>query len=690
MTDTSILITAKDNYSTALKKMQATTKTFGKDVDSMQSKLKTLNSTKYKLNVDLSKAKNELKALQKEMNSGKEVTAEFTKKYEKAQETVDNLSSHLKILSNEAAKTKKSMDQLSQSAGGGSGNKTGLTSVMQGLAQAGLFKQVGSSVTGLSGQLLTSYAGDNTASAISSILSGAVSGASIGSIGGIGIGTAIGAGVGALAGGIEALTEKLGRDDDRYRDYVSSQYDTWTQTRANSLAEGTGIAANREADRISFATLLGGEENASALLSDLESYAAKTPFAYDDLTAASKTLLSYGVGQGDILSYLGALGDAGSAVGLSGSDIASLATYLGRIKSNGTVTQEYMNPMQERGIDVYGMLAEDIGISIAELKDQISQGNVDGASAVATLIAAMQEQFGGSMEDMSSTYAGLTSTLEDTQAQLSAAEGEAYNEMRKSGQGGISDQIAWYDEHMERLKEGYSAMGEYQASLENTRDQAFLDAMDAALDSEEYKAAAAANDGAEMGKILAEAQATAQNEYLNSEAYQEYEQTQIDIVNKLQASSAVSGAWEMFGYHLGEEMSKGIAAGLVGAADSSSGVSDLPDKTNTGASTFKGLAEIWYSDPEMKALLEDTYGGLDPNEFAPHASGLNRVPYDGYPAILHEGERVLTANTVRQMDAMGAGVSVVIQNCTVRQDSDIEAIAEQLYDRLAAARRGMR
>ena len=89
MTDTSILITAKDNYSTALKKMQATTKTFGKDVDSMQSKLKTLNSTKYKLNADLSNAKNELKSLQKEMNSGKEVTAEFTKEYEKAQETVD-------------------------------------------------------------------------------------------------------------------------------------------------------------------------------------------------------------------------------------------------------------------------------------------------------------------------------------------------------------------------------------------------------------------------------------------------------------------------------------------------------------------------------------------------------------------------------------------------------------------------
>lgn len=33
--------------------------------------------------------------------------------------------------------------------------------------------------------------------------------------------------------------------------------------------------------------------------------------------------------------------------------------------------------------------------------------------------------------------------------------------------------------------------------------------------------------------------------------------------------------------------------------------------------------------------------------FTPHATGLNYVPYDGYPALLHEGERVLTKNEAR-------------------------------------------
>ena len=182
-----------------------------------------------------------------------------------------------------------------------------------------------------------------------------------------------------------------------------------------------------------------------------------------------------------------------------------------------------------------------------------------------------------------------------------------------------------------------------------------------------------------MGKILAEAQATAQNEYLNSEAYQEYQQTQIDIINKMQAQGAVSEAYLEFGYKLGQELTKGVRYGYDLA-----GVIENPTVNVGAVDRYAPVREELIASGKWDAYQE-MYG--DPGS---HASGLNRVPYDGYPAILHEGERVLTANTVRQMDTMGAGVSVVIQNCTVRQDSDIEAIAEQLYDRLAAARRGMR
>ena len=72
-----------------------------------------------------------------------------------------------------------------------------------------------------------------------------------------------------------------------------------------------------------------------------------------------------------------------------------------------------------------------------------------------------------------------------------------------------------------------------------------------------------------------------------------------------------------------------------------------------------------------------------------HAAGLERVPYDGYAALLHEGERVLTAREARQAD-QGGGAQVTVTGNTfqVRQESDIDAIAEALYRKLRLAQMG--
>lgn len=766
MADVSVLITAKDNFSEAVKKMAQQTKSFGQDISTMQSSLNSINSQKYALELELGNAKKELKEAKSAIDSTANATDEMRERFAAssakvetlksniallssaaksgqkqirelaesgeegkkslsgmseaaegvdthltgAGDSVDGLKTKLSQLSDESKDAQKQMQSLSDTAGTGRNGLTtsvqNLSDTFKGLSSAGLFKQLGDSISGLAQTELKSYYGDDAANAITSILSGITSGAAIGSVGGVGIGTAIGAVVGGVSGTVEAISAAQSKKDEIYSDYVTDQYNTWLETLQNNLTEGSETASGRETDRISFNTLLGSEESAASLLSDLQDYAAKTPFSYDDLTSASRTLLSYGIDQSEILEYIDALGNAGSAVGLSGSDIATLSTYLGRIKSNGYATQEYLNPLQERGIDVYGMLAEDIGISIADLKSEISKGNIDGTRAVETLIEKMEEQFGGSgdvlssMEAMSQTYSGLTSTLEDTKAQLTAAQGEAYNEERKSGTGGLEDQIAWYDEHMEELQKGYSALGEYQASLENAQDQAYLDVMSKALESTEYQQAAAEENGALMGEILAEAQAEAQNQYLTSEAYSEYQSSQIELVERLQADASVNDAYYQLGTKLGQQLSKGLLAGYslaesmgVSYKDESTTTTSHTDASGSTAYAAKQYEDLvasgmWdrYKDlnPESAAILEAAANGTS------HAVGLSRVPYDGYPAILHEGERVLTANQTRQQDAgISGGVTVTIESCTVREQSDIDAIATLLYDKLAQASRGM-
>lgn len=66
-----------------------------------------------------------------------------------------------------------------------------------------------------------------------------------------------------------------------------------------------------------------------------------------------------------------------------------------------------------------------------------------------------------------------------------------------------------------------------------------------------------------------------------------------------------------------------------------------------------------------------------------HAYGLDRVPYDDYPALLHEGERVLTASEARAMD-QGGGASVV--QITVTGNNFVgtgEEMADQIAEILA-------
>ena len=66
----------------------------------------------------------------------------------------------------------------------------------------------------------------------------------------------------------------------------------------------------------------------------------------------------------------------------------------------------------------------------------------------------------------------------------------------------------------------------------------------------------------------------------------------------------------------------------------------------------------------------------DGSTWTPHALGLNNVPYDGYKAILHKGERVMTAAENR---TGGGDSTVVVQNMHVRNDSDIRSVARELY-----------
>lgn len=654
--DVSIMVSARDNYTAVIEKMLKTQNQFKNDLKGLQGQLDTLNKNKVTLKVDLDKAKSELKEAQKNFSLVADEASRL--QLEAAQANYDNIKQNLDAVTKAARDTQKEMNNLAGTSSKVQNQLTrgGEDSLLGALSKAGLMKMVGDSLSNTANVMIGSAFGSETGTLISSVLGGAASGAALGSMAAPGIGTAIGAGVGALAGAINGLTQAYQNQDEAYKSLVKDTFTEITEGRAASLAGGTATAGRREIDQISFATLFGSADKASGFLEQVRTMAAATPFGYDTLTNMSKVLSTYGYAADQILPLLTKVGDAGSALGMSQEDMAWVATAIGRMNLTNKTTMEYLNPLIERGIPATTYLAQALGKSNEEVQDMVKKGLIPGAEAAKIIADYMGYNFAGSMAQMSQTYEGLTSTIEDLNADMDAAMGQGYTETRKKG---LEEQIAYMEGSAgDKLKNANYLIGVWQATLENEQEAALREAYDNAFRQiEQERIEKGTISEARMGQILAEAQAKAKADYLSDPqgAYQTELAAQTTLVQNVQ--DALVDDYYYAGYSLGLEFSKGRAAAIARGA----------------SEDFAPTAGSWYGSKGYSSI-----GGG-------HAFGLDRVPYDGFFTMLHEGERVLTAAEARRQDSGGMPQITIAGTYYIREEADIQKVATALAQELVQA-----
>lgn len=728
MPDVSIALSAKDKVSSILKKVGQISGETADEIDKLQDGLDTLSSAKVDLKTNLDKVRQQVSEARKEFRKlGDSVSEQNYKdklsELEKLEQQYCAVSKSIRMVENEETSLAGTRSKLSnREAGGSSGSMLG--TVGSALATAGFGDMLSNSLSGAAGAFFGSYYGTTDGAAIESFLGSAISGATMGAsvgsmIGGPGLGTAIGAAagglIGAVSGGIEAATQKFESRDEAFKSYVQDQYNAVQERQAADLESGSALAGQRETDLTSFTTLFGSKDTAQQYLSQLKTMANTTPFLYNDLTAMSKTLKTYGYAAKEMLPALTAVGDAGAALGMTAADMTNVSTALGRMRSSNKTTLEDLNILQDRGIDAIGALASAKGVSKGGAYEMISDGDIAGTEAVQIIQSYMEQMYSGAMEQQSKTFEGLSSTLEGWNQEMQNAMGEGYNEGKKIG---MSDQIDWLEgEAGQKMMEMNEQLGRFKADAENLQQGIYQDVFNGMFTGEipadmDAKIAAQVEDlhqrymnamatiesstatdaeildaQAQLATAKGEAESLAYSTYMQTDAADAMTEANIALADGIAAGAG--DAYENAGYSIGEKLTQGITRQISSYTPPPIKVPVLYESVSTSGGIAAGVS----ARTSIGALTGTTTGSHLTGATSPYrAIGENRVPRDNTLYLLHEGERVLTAREARAQDQGGTGGVVINMggNYTVRQDSDIGAIAEAVAARILAARRTLR
>lgn len=713
--EVSIIVKMSEDITGPMKNMTGASKALNKEFEALQrqgaalgTRYESLNKSYAENMTQAEQLKKSMRELKKEVGKGGDGAEDAAKQYEALLKKYNELTDAAKVYKKSASETadeirntSDTMRKLDSKQGGGWISKlTGLTSffsgdtLQKGLVGSGLVKEIGNGISAFAGSLVESGIGQPMADRLNTVFSGAISGAAAGAIAGM-PGAIAGGLIGAGTGVLNTITQDLKKDDESFKSYYKDLYDTVNANTAEGLTSGKTLAAKRETTKISFSTLLGGEDQADRFLADVLNTANTTPFLYDDLVDISKTMLSFGTAVEDVIPTLTTVGDAGAALGLSTGDIGTVATYLGRMKSSNKASLEYLNPLMERGFSVFQWLADAKGTSVGSVYDMISKGQLSGTEAVSVILQKFEELYAGQMDKQSKTTEGLESTLQGLQENIQAAMGQGYNSVRDAG---MSQEITAYGGELGKALETANRIaGENKAYLDNLQEKYQIEALGAVLRGsatsvysgedkeklqamrEEYSRAMYQYNngdqeaGLKLENIQENAQALAKAAFEASDAYQSYQSAELDQIGDIRDNVAgLREAWAA-GLKIQNAFTIGLGGPVVGSLTNPQRSAGSTDMT---ATEREEIVQRQRGNPQRSAAYVP---------YASHAFGLNRVPFDGYLAMLHQGERVQTAEEARRSQRRTAPtVQITGNQFSVRSEGDIDAIAARIADELEA------
>lgn len=626
--DVSIVFKASDNLSNSIRQMRKSVDGLSKDVTEYRKIQSQVFDKRTEIKFDMSKAKKELKDLERAVKENKDGSEKAFKDKAKSLEMLQEEYRRLGQVAKDASKAERGLqEEISKTSNKNAsrGTNGSQNSMLSGLARVGLGNMLGNAVQNSLLQNVTSTYGSTTGSFVSNIAGDSISGAAIGSMAGP-IGAAVGAAVGGLTGAINAFAEKQKKEDDYFREEIQDLYGMSKQERTNSLENGTNKSSDAEQNLMALETLLGTKEKSKKMYEDIRIFGIDTPYEAPGMLNSAKQMLAYGIKEESIMNDIRRIGEV--AMG-NQHKFDSLSYVYAQTQSAGRLTGQDLRQYTEAGFNPLKVLAEESGKTLEQMRDDMSDGLVSAADVTRAFEIATSEggQFYGAMAKQMETYAGKLSMLNDIKGEIDKAMGDGYTQERKKG---IEKEIQQFDGEVgDRMKEAYTMIGKAKADLENKHQQSIIDAIVEAQKSTEYMDAKRLDDEVKMGEIMSRARMKGEIEFKNSEGYKLQQEADLALVKSVQEDAALNSSYIDYGRKMGDAFSQGYS-GAVNRIISSPIFSQSQKQSAVDQSGNIFQRAILNAREKANRYSENGY-----------ATGLGRVPEDGYYK-LHAGEKIET------------------------------------------------
>lgn len=697
MAETSIVFKANDQISSSMKSMLGNSQALSKEFEDLQRKVQQLSQKNDAFNKSFAQVSTQALEAKKSLKEAEDAfkktsTEESRLNFENAKKQYKDLTDAAKSYEEASKDTRKAMRETQEDirklgnssasiSGGSSGGDSEIaagTGMLAGLAKAGLGKMIGDTAQQATQYYISSAYSSEMGNVLSGALGSAITGAAIGSI--IpGVGTAVGGAIGAATGAISGLVQNLQEQDSYMQDYAGTLTDTAESTSTTRLTSSSATAAQREQDLLSFGTLLGSDTDAAQVLDDIKTMANVTPYIYDDLTGIAKTLSVYGDTQDNILTHLTDIGDTGAALGMSTSDMDSVAQILGYISTSDKLDSVKLKQLRLKGINANQMLADYYGVSSTKLSSMVSGGKISGSDAADILYQELAKNFGGMMAAQAETFTGLTSTVKGLQQNIENAQGDSYTSGRMTG---LQQQTDWLSGSAgEALSSAYAMIGQGEAARDNREEQLYRDVMSGVLQGKTPSSETDAGVADQIAQLRAD-YLNAQEEFYNGDTEQAGADMKTVIENAQNLASVSSDVDDKMDiWDKQAEDTATYASSIASTLEAYKDKWSLDQIKSRGILYYTGFGSTNTTNVNSGRVHHEI-GKYDVS--GSHAFGLRRVSKTGL-YLLHQDETVKTAAESRAGSGDG-GVRVEITGpVTVRKDSDLDEIAERFYQKVRMA-----